>query len=173
MQDFGNQPFINNRSALGMIMTNQITQYLKDFPENESQLGYTTPLTYKVKKNFCGYRLFTIGAYSKHPDESWEFVKFMMSPENMGLRTEKLAIPPARKSMADAYIAQNPEMNSAILEYVTYGKGKPITPWTSIYSKMVSVAYEEAMTRRKTAEQALKDADQELRLELKKLGFLK
>ena len=172
LQDFGNQPFINNRSALGMVMPDQITQYVKDFPENKDKLGYAPSMSHRVKKNFCGYRLFTIGVNSKYPSESWDFIRFMMSTENMQLRVERLAIPPARNSMAAWYTQMDPERHSAVLEYIQYGKGKPITPWTSIYSKIVSLAYEEAMAGKKTARQALLDADADLRLELKKVGFL-
>jgi ABC-type glycerol-3-phosphate transport system substrate-binding protein len=173
MQDFGNYPFMNNRSALGMMMTNLITQMVKGDPAVKAQLGYAPPLTHKVKKNFCGYRLFTIGVNSKHPNESWDFIKFMMSPENIKLREEKVGTPPPRKSMAEAYIKKDPELNAAILEHVEFGKGKPVTPWTSIYSQYMSVAYEEALSGKKTAQQAITDADRELRAELKKQGYLK
>jgi ABC-type glycerol-3-phosphate transport system substrate-binding protein len=90
-----------------------------------------------------------------------------MSPEEMWKRYELLAIPPVRKSLEDRYIEDYPRRNSVILDYVTMGKGKAITPWTNIYNTYMKQAYEEILSGQKSAEQALKDADRGLREELK------
>jgi hypothetical protein len=42
------------------------------------------------------------------------------------------------------------------LEYVKYGKGQPVVPWTLISSKYIAQAYESAMNHVKTPEDALK-----------------
>jgi hypothetical protein len=47
------------------------------------------------------------------------------------------------------------------------GKGKAITPWTNIYNTYGKQAYEETLSGRKSARQALMDADKGLREELK------
>ena len=70
--------------------------------------------------------------------------------------------------MMEKFIADAPVRNQTIANYVTFGKGKPITPWTHIYNRYVKVAYEEALSKSKTARQALMDAEAKLLEELKK-----
>ena len=96
----------------------------------------------------------------------WEFIKFLMSSEEMWERYKLLAIPPVRKSLEEKYIADDPVRNQRILDYITMGKGKAITPWTNIANTYLKQAYEEALTGKKSAEQALTDADTGLREEL-------
>jgi len=168
--DFDNHPFVNNRSAMGNIMTSAIMNLLKNDPNMEKNMGYAPVMKRKQKWAFCGYRFFVIGADSKYKDASWEFTKFMMSPEEMWKRYELLAIPPVRKSMMEKFIADAPVRNQTIANYVEFGKGKPITPWTHIYNRYVKVAYEEALSKSKTARQALMDAEAGLLEELKKFA---
>jgi len=165
--DFDNHPFVNNRSAMGNIMTSAIMNLIDNDPAMEQNMGYAPVLTRKEKWAFCGYRFFVIGADSKYKDESWEFMKFMMSPEQMWTRYKDLAIPPVRKSLMDRFIADSPVRNKRIAEYVEFGKGKPITPWTHLYNRYVKVAYEESLAGTKTARQALLDAETGLLEELK------
>jgi ABC-type glycerol-3-phosphate transport system substrate-binding protein len=121
---------------------------------------------------FCGYRLFTIGANSKVKDAAWEFIKFMMSKEEMWQRFKDEMIPPTRESLLERFIQDDPEYNKAIAEHVKYGKGKAITPWTGIASRYMEKAYQEALNGRKSPRQALVDADRDLRAELKRLGLM-
>jgi ABC-type glycerol-3-phosphate transport system substrate-binding protein len=166
--EFDTHPFQNNRSAMGNIMTSHIMNMIGADPSLKEKFGYAPVLEGPVQqKAFCGQRYFVIGADSEHPDESWEFVKFLMSSDEMWTRYEKLAIPPVRKSLEEDYIADNPRRNSVILDYVIMGKGKAITPWTNIANTYMKQAYEEALSGRKTARQALTDADKGLREELK------
>lgn len=60
----------------------------------------------------------------------------------------------------------NPELNQAVIDYVESGKGKATVPWISVYNKYVSVAYEEVINGKKTAEQALNDALSQLEKEI-------
>ncbi|MFR9234751.1 MAG: hypothetical protein ACLVLH_17880 [Eisenbergiella massiliensis] len=46
------------------------------------------------------------------------------------------------------------------------GKGKATVHWISVYNKYVSVAYEEVINGKKTAEQALNDALSQLEKEI-------
>jgi ABC-type glycerol-3-phosphate transport system substrate-binding protein len=122
---------------------------------------------------FCGYRLFTIGNDSKVKDAAWKLIEFMMEPEEMWDRYTKLVIPPVRKSLMEKFVQVDPAMNKAVVDAVTWGKGKAVLSWTSIGDKYLGQAYEEAINGKKTAEQALKDADRGVRLELKRMGYMK
>jgi ABC-type glycerol-3-phosphate transport system substrate-binding protein len=88
-------------------------------------------------------------------------------------RYEKLVIPPVRKSLVDKFVQDDPEKNKAVADAVKWGKGKAVLAWTSIGDKYLGQAYEEVLNGKKTAEQALKDADKGCRFELKRLGYIK
>ena len=164
---FDMHPFMNNRSAMGNIMTSHIMNLIKNDASLKDKFGYAPVMKRKEQWAFCGYRFFIIGAESKYKKESWEFMKFMLSADQFWKRHELLAIPPVRKSLMERFIAADPERNTRIAEHVQYGKGKPVTPWTNIYNKYVRVAYQEVLNKVKTAEQALKDAEAGLLEELK------
>jgi len=165
--EFDTHPFQNNRSAMGNIMTSHIMNMINADPSLKEKFGYAPVLEGPVQqKAFTGQRYFVMGETTKHPDEAWEFIKFLMSPEEIWERYELLAIPPVRKSLEERYIADNPRRNERVLDYVTMGKGKAITPWTNIANTYMKQAYEEALTGRKTAKAALLDADKGLREEL-------
>jgi ABC-type glycerol-3-phosphate transport system substrate-binding protein len=171
-EDLDNYPFKYGRSAMGNLMPGMINVLLKNNPEWKDKLGYV-PVLQKEDVGeqwaFCGYRLFGIGESSDYPDESWELIKFFMSPEIMWRRFEVANVPPVRESLMDRFIAENPTRNEMIMEYVKHGKGKPITPWTGVYNRYISKAYEEVINNEKTAEQALLDAERGLLKEIEKI----
>lgn len=171
-EDLDNYPFKFGRSAIGNLMPGMITALLDADPSLADKLGYVPVMMREDRKEqwaFCGYRLFGIGNSSKHKDQSWELVKYFMSPDVMWRRYEKLRVPPVRKSLMTEFFAADPEMNRMISEYVEKGKGKPVTPWTDVYNRYVSKAYEEVINQEKTAEQALNEAEAGLLDELKKI----
>ena len=71
--------------------------------------------------------------------------------------------------MQEQFINEDPELNKAIMDTINYGKGKAVTPWTSIANKYLSQAYEEALNGVKSPRDALVDADKGLRAELKRI----
>ncbi|WP_165452801.1 ABC transporter substrate-binding protein [Paenibacillus thalictri] len=162
-------PFISGKSAMSFLQTTMISNLLNNNPELKDNLGFVPVLKRENKVAFNGYRLFTIGANSKHKDESWEFIQFMMSKEQMWKRYKDLKIPVLRKSMEQQFMDEDPKFNGVLLDYVKSGKGKPIIPWTSLYDKYIHLAYEEALSGKKSAAQALKDAQDNLEKEIKTL----
>ncbi|KIL37167.1 hypothetical protein SD70_30940 [Gordoniibacillus kamchatkensis] len=159
-------PFINGKSAMSFLQTTMITNLIKNNPDLKDNLGFVPVLKRDNKVAFNGYRLFTIGANSKHKDESWDFIKFMMSKDQMWKRYKDLKIPVVRKSLEKQFMDDDPKFNGVLLDYVKNGKGKPIIPWTSLYDKYIQLAYEEAISGKKPAAQALKDAQEGLEKEI-------
>ncbi|MDF2960299.1 MAG: extracellular solute-binding protein family 1 [Paenibacillus sp.] len=162
-------PFVSGKSAMSFLQTTMITNMIANNPELKDKLGFVPVLKRENKVAFNGYRLFTIGANSKHKDESWEFIKFMMSKDQMWKRYKDMKIPVVRKSLEKQFMDEDPNFNSVLLDYVKNGKGKPIIPWTSLYDKYIHLAYEEAISGKKPAEQALNDAQAGLEKEIKTL----
>ena len=81
-----------------------------------------------------------------------------------------LKVPVVRKSMTPDFVNLDPA-NKIVLEYVEFGKGQPVVPWVSLYIKYAEQAYEEALNHKKTAQQALNDAQKSLEDELKKFNL--
>jgi len=164
--DFSNHPFVNNRSAMGNIQASMYTNMIKNDPEMADKMFIGPVMERKEKWAFVGYRFFIIGADTKYPDEAWEFVKFMMSKEQFRERYKLLGLAPARKSLMPEYMAESPT-NAMLAEYLKYGKGASIVPWSSIYYKYWRTTYEEAINKVKTPEQALKDFEMNVLEEMK------
>ncbi len=159
-------PFMKGNAAMCFINISQISKLLAKDPSMSDKLAFAPVLKKNAKSAFCGYRLFTMGAKSKYKSQSWEFIKFMMSKEQMMQRAKEINIPIVRKSIKDDYIKLNPKLNTAIVEYTQYGKGMPVASWTSIFTKYIRSTYEQVYTGSKTPLQALKDMDVSIKKEL-------
>jgi ABC-type glycerol-3-phosphate transport system substrate-binding protein len=161
-------PFIQGKSAMSGFNLSWLSNLLKDKPELADKIGIIPPLQQKAKAAFCGYRLYTIGAGSKHKNESWQFIQFMISKEQIQKQFQQLNIPVIRNSLQQDYISKN-ILHKDILEYVKYGKGKPVVPWAVLFNKYLNQAYEAAMNHVKTPEDALKEAQKDLEAELARM----
>ena len=157
---------------MGNIMPAHMMNMIKNDPDLKDKLGIMPVMKGDDKKmTFCGYRFFVLGADTKHPDESWEFLKFMMSSEQMWERYELLGIPVVRKSLMDDFINDNPERNELIADHVSNGKGKYITPWSAVADQHFRKAYQEILNDVKSVEQALNDAQAAAEEEIEKLDL--
>jgi ABC-type glycerol-3-phosphate transport system substrate-binding protein len=152
-------PFMSNRSAMAFRTPPTLMSLFQADPAIKEKIGYVPPIGRKKTVTFCGYRLWTIGAASKQKDGAWALVEFLMSPDQTWRRYEVARYPVVRESLTARFVADDRELNGAIVEYVKTGKGKAVTPFTTIANKYMSVAYEEAMSGAKTPRQALVDAE--------------
>ncbi len=159
-------PFVKGNSAMSFLQTVQIFNMIRNDPTMKDKLGFAPVLTHKKKVAFCGYRLFVIGSKTKHKKEAWEFIKFMMSKEQMMQRFNQLNIPVVRTSLENSFIAANPALNKVLVEYIKYGKGAECVSWNNTAFAYVQTAYEEVYNNRKTVAQALRDAANNLQKDL-------
>ena len=162
-------PFMKGNAAMSVIAVSQINKLISSDPSMKDKIGFA-PVTEKAKRsNWCGYRLFTMGSTTKYKEQSWEFIKFLMSKEEMMKRAKEMNMAVLRKSLEKEFTAINPRLNAAITEYVQYGKGVSAVSWVSISTKNTRLAYEEVYTGKKSAEQALKDAEETVNKEIEAL----
>lgn len=161
-------PFVNEKSAMVIANITVIRNMLEAKPELKGKIGIAPVMQRKVKQNFAGNRMLTIFKTSKHKDESWKFIEFLMSDEQVWKRNE-IGIPNISKSLEQQYTNLDPEYNEIIAEYVQYGRAKANVPWVSLFQKYLNMAYEEAMSNKKTPDQALQDAQQNLLKEMQNL----
>lgn len=162
-------PFVYGKSAMSFLQPTQIAKLLQSDSSLKEKIGLAPVLTGKKKIGNCAFRLFTIGNLSKHKKEAWEFIKFMMSKDQMRYRYQNLKIPVVRKSMRDEFVATDPSFNGTLMEYVKYGKGENKVSWNTLAVRYIHQAYEEAYNGRKTPAQALNDAQIQLLKELKNI----
>lgn len=162
------RPFMKGMAAISNLNPSMIGQFIQDNPDVE--VGYMPVISKDGSQpgtSFCGYQLIAMGATSRHKEEAWLFMQHMLSNEIVWMRTEDFKVPIVKKSLEEQYIQSgDAELNKAILAYVESGKGKATVPWVSVYNKYVSVAYEEVINGKKTAEQALQDALAQLEKEI-------
>ncbi len=162
-------PFRSSRSAMAMVSAGSIRALLKDNPALKEKVGFGPVLRNTQPASFCGYRLFLVGASSKHKGEAFEYIKFYLSPERMWDRFSQFSHTPIRQSLEQKFITADPEFNAAAIEHVKFGKGRPVVSWVTTFSKYAYTAYEEVMSLTKPAGQALKEATTKLNDELAKL----
>lgn len=166
---FDDFPFMKGNSAMSVINTAQLNKLIAPDSPVKDLIGFGPVTTHAKKSAFCGYRLYTMSAKSKYKTQSWELIKFLMGKEEMLIRARDLNIPNVRKSLESEYIKLKPELNLTLSDYVKYGKGVSVVPWIQVSTKNIRIAYEEAYSDKKTALQALKDAETIVKKELETL----
>lgn len=162
------RPFMNGMAAISNITPGQVRQFQEAHPDVE--LGYLPVLSMDGSNpgtSFCGYQLVAMGATSRHKEESWQLIQHMLSNDVVWDRTETWSNVIVKKSLEEQFLGHGDRaLNVATLAYVEHGKGKATVPWVSVANKYVSVAYEEVINAKKTADQALGDAESALLKEI-------
>jgi multiple sugar transport system substrate-binding protein len=104
----------------------------------------------------------SITSDSNHPEEAWEYIKYLSSPE-VQKRYAKNALPIWISTFSDPEIvALQPELLEISAEQYKYIINRPLVPFYSETSKIMSRELQAALTGGKTPEQALADAEAEV-----------
>jgi multiple sugar transport system substrate-binding protein len=99
---------------------------------------------------------------SKHPDEAWKYIEYLSSPD-VQKRYAKNALPIWISTFSDPeIIALQPELLKVSAEQYKYIINRPLVPFYSETSKIMSRELQAALTGGKTPDQALKDAEAEI-----------
>jgi multiple sugar transport system substrate-binding protein len=104
----------------------------------------------------------SITSDSKHPDEAWKYIEYLSSPD-VQKRYAKNALPIWISTFTDPEIvALQPELLKVSAEQYQYIVNRPLVPFYSETSKIMSRELQAALTGGKTPEQALADAEAEI-----------
>lgn len=163
-------PMSMNASAMGVVYTSTINNQIKEDPALKEKLGFFPYVTNKEAGSFSGYRIFAISESSPHKEEAFKFFTFLMDSSNMWERYKEFNHMPVRTSLEEAFVAEYPEMNKAMVECVKVGKGRPALSWVASLTNSELQMYEEVMYGQKTAEQALADCLSRIQEERAALG---
>lgn len=112
----------------------------------------------------------SILASSAHPDEAWEYIRYLASKE-VQKRYSQNALP-IWKSLYDdpELIAQQPELIKVAKEQIHYIFDRPQVPWYSQFSIILSEELQAALTGAKTPKQAMDDAAARTREVMERYG---
>lgn len=102
-------PFVKDRAAMSILSNSTILNLLATKPELKDKLGYAPVLQQEQKAAFSSNRVLTIFKTSKHKEEAWEFIKFMMSDEQAWERYKVANIPVVNKSLESRYVMNRSE----------------------------------------------------------------
>ncbi|TDF95125.1 ABC transporter substrate-binding protein [Paenibacillus piri] len=160
-------PFLLNNAAMTYMPAEDINALLRAKPSLKNHIGAAGDVPGKRHSTFNGLRLFAISNSSRHKSEAWDVIQFLMSRERMRTRMKAINVPGTRESLIPEFVSLRPELNSAIMDAVRIGTGRPNLTWSPLYEKYARRGYEEAIFQTKPPEQALGDAVKEL---LKEIG---
>lgn len=119
-----------------------------------------------IKASFGGAQLLFMSSTSKHKEEAWQLITFLLSKEQIMKQYEVAATPPVLHSLREAYIKDDPVINTAVFDAITYTVGNPKVTWASQYITYLKQAFEQVMYDEATVEDALQEAQDALLLEI-------
>lgn len=156
------QPFVRGGASMGLLTLPQIQSMARADSDMADKLAFGPPLRAthdNEPSTFAGNRMFTIGEQSQHKDEAWEFIKFLLSAEQVESRMG-LGLAPPRTDLYEVFIdlAETDferRLRAATLEAFDAGQGFPATPWSTVAMDHLMSAYEDVYHGEMTAEEAL------------------
>ena len=130
-------------------------------PEYAGKVGIALPPNNGVKASFCGCNMLFIGTTCQHPDEAFEFISFILSPESTLKRAEMVRIPVTLSSLVDAY-AEMDEWNAARSLCVEYGTGMPRVTWSTSFQTVRNALSQSVLFGGKDVGEALDEAQADI-----------
>ncbi len=159
--------FAIDKAAMSIVQPTWIAQLLKNDPSLKDKIGFID-MKRKKKAIWSGCELLFISSESKHKQESWDLIQYIMDKEVMWKRYQTTKCPVVRKSLQDQYAKDDPFINKVLLDAIAVGEGAPKTVWAQLYVyNYLPQAQQEAFYGKKTPEQALKDSLKQLKEEIK------
>lgn len=110
-----------------------------------------------------------IYAQTKHPDEAWQFVKFLGSKEAADIQAATGAVIPAYKGTTDAWVEATPEFHlQAFVDELAYTSTYPSSLNTAVWSDFALKEFALAWTGQESVEDAAKNVADEMNADLAK-----
>ncbi|GIO62814.1 ABC transporter substrate-binding protein [Paenibacillus cineris] len=157
------------KAAIAYDSPTAYTNLQSDHPELKGQIGVSGPIARKEKATFAGMRLLFMSSQSKHKELAAEFIKQILSKEETWKRYQELGAPVVLDSLKADYIKDKPDINQAIFDAVSYGKGAAKVTYAGKLTEIISQNLESAFYGKVTAEQAMKNGVEQLNQELPNL----
>ncbi|MBI2264486.1 MAG: ABC transporter substrate-binding protein [Armatimonadetes bacterium] len=141
--------------------------YMLSFGKDSRVAGKVgmVPMVYNKGKSAgtLGAWNLAISRFSKHPKESWEFIRFLSSHESQVLATLKGRTPSLKSVYGDPRIKKEAPYLSVFYRTLAAGKPRPVTPLYPKISIILQIQVHRAITREISPEAALKEAARKIR----------
>jgi multiple sugar transport system substrate-binding protein len=158
-------PFYKGKMAMYIDGANQVTtieQLAPDLDYGVAPLPYPEDFPDRAGTTEITNSTYFIPANSKHKDEAWEFMKYLLDSEPLSKFTKAISNLPARVSLADspAY-ADLPEQYTVFAESLSSPnlRSIPSDPWTAEYRADLGVVFEAVNNGRTTPDDAMGELD--------------
>lgn len=141
---------------------------LTEDPQESNVIGETKaaliPGTEKVyTATVNGGEGLSIMADSQHPDEAWDFLAWLISPDvNITYANRTLPLYPENFKPGSPVEEAQPKLAAIAAEQLSYMVNRPIVPYYTEASEILQRELQTALLGQKTAEQALADAEQQI-----------
>jgi multiple sugar transport system substrate-binding protein len=158
-------PFYRGKLAMYIDGANQVTtieQLAPDLDYGVAPLPYPEDFPERAGTTEITNSTYFIPANSRHKDEAWEFMKYLLDNEPLGEFTKAISNLPARKSLADDPIyADLPEQYTVFADSLSSPnlRSIPSEPWTAEYRADLSTVLEGVNTGRTTPDEALAELE--------------
>ena len=128
-------PLVTGRAAMALIDDATLKTIHEQAPDVAKNIAVAAPTTGPAKAasfGGAGNGMF-VSAGSKHQDEAWQFISFLLEAENLKKYTKAVGGIPARGSLAqDPELAALPYLNPFMTSAASF-RGNPIHPrWTQL-----------------------------------------
>ncbi len=154
-------------NAMFSINWTYVANLIED-PEESNVIGQTKaalmPGTDKaVSATVNGGEGLSIMANSEHPDEAWDFIAWLISPNvNITYANRTLPLYPENFLPGSPVEQSQPKLAPIAAEQLSYMFNRPIVPYYTEASEILQRELQTALLGRKTAEKALADAEQQI-----------
>lgn len=134
----------------------------KNAPDKYQDLGAAVPLKRKKQAAFLGGTAVHMTADSKRPDDTWKYLSYWCSTENLSkYATVDQQLPPMKSLLNKEPIKGDPLFEAA-LKTVEYGVPWPPSPKHADYRMKIVAMSEAFMLNQKSVEQAAKETAAEI-----------
>ncbi len=136
-------------------------------PDKIANLGIGVPLMKKTRKNYVCPNVYTIGSNTKHPDQAWALMKYMVSKDVMtGMLSPDASSPPRKSIAADADYMKDPMLQAfQAIPDKGWGTTTPQAmdaPMNYIVGNYVQAALRDQMTIQAALDKAAADVAQKI-----------
>ncbi len=111
----------------------------------------------KKKATFAQIDFWGISSYTKNKEAAWEFVKYLTSKDVQIKFFKDNGVTSGRIDVGESELIKNDKFGGAISAQIPYGKAMPMFIGMTEVNDAIIVATQEAMTKQKTPEQAMRD----------------
>ncbi len=166
-QEWAQPIYTLGQAAIAIMHPDQLNAMIKNDPSMKDKTGFLFPEKDGKSNMWVGNGFMFINANSNAKDESWDFVKYTLSKDNVWDGYKSAGHPVVRKSLVDQYVSDDPWLNDPVINASKVGTGaEKVTYFSLIQNKYLVQAEQEAYFGKKAPEQALKDAVDQLKKEL-------